>query len=126
MERLEAEGQELLLQENEVRSRREALKGELNESQEAVVELRSRLKSSGYGKIREQLESLKETEGLLEKNQGAWNHVLAGLSCWEENEEVYGLVGNQALQALEDVRGRKVTAQVLEELKKGLEEPWMR
>lgn len=122
MECLEAEGQELLLQENEVRSRREALKGELNESQEAVVELRSRLKSSDYGKIREQLESLKETEGLLEKNQGAWNHVLAGLSCWEENEEVYGLVGNQALQALEDVRGRKVTAQVLEELKKGLEE----
>ena len=48
--------------------------------------------------------------------------MLAGLSCWEENEEVYGLVGNQALQALEDVRGRKVTAQVLEELKKGLEE----
>lgn len=87
-----------------------------------LVETESSLKASDYGKMKEQLAQLDETIVLLNRNCAAWDRFVASLSKWEENEAVYDLVSNAALQSMEDLRDRKADADTLDALRTALKE----
>lgn len=122
LESLRVEGNGLLMRERSLEEKRDGLKAWSGRLHEELVALESELKSSDYGRLKEQLAQLEETVGLLEKNRDLWEKILASLGKWEENEPVYDFVGNRALQALLELREGHVGAEELSGLREGLKE----
>ncbi len=111
-----------VLQRDSLIQRRGQLKAELDAVHGELVEIESALKASDYGKLKDQLAQLDETITLLSGNCAVWDHFVSSLLKWEQNEPVYDLVGNLALQAMEDIRAGKVNEAVIGDLRRGLKE----
>ena len=120
--RLTAERSGKTLLRDSLAQKRDLLKEEMDKIHGELVETESSLKASDYGKMKEQLAQLDETISLLNRNCAAWDRFLASLSKWEENEEVYDLVSNAALQSLEDLRDGKADEATLSALRNALKE----
>ena len=120
--RLEIERSGKNLLRDSLAQKRDLLKAEMDRIHGELVETESSLKASDYGKMKEQLAQLDETIVLLNRNCAAWDRFVASLSKWEENEAVYDLVSNAALQSMEDLRDRKADADTLEALRTALKE----
>lgn len=122
LKRLDAERSGKTLLRDSLAQKRDLLKAEMDRIHGELVETESSLKASDYGKMKEQLAQLDETIVLLNRNCAAWDRFVASLSKWEENEAVYDLVSNAALQSMEDLRDRKADADTLDALRTALRE----
>ena len=122
MRRLEAERQGKTLLRDSLAQKRDLLKEEMDKIHNELVETESSIKASDYGKMKEQLGQLDETIAIINRSCAAWDHFVGSLAKWEENEDVYDLVSNTALQAMEDIRDGKADDGTLTRLRNALKE----
>ena len=122
MRRLEAERQGKTLLRDSLAQKRDLLKEEMDKIHNELVETESSIKASDYGKMKEQLGQLDETIAIINRSCAAWDYFVGSLAKWEENEDVYDLVSNTALQAMEDIRDGKADDGTLTRLRNALKE----
>lgn len=96
------------------------LETDRRERTDELVEVKTALRSSDYGKKKKELEAMLTTIKLLEGNSRQWREVKKGLRMWEEDENISGYVSNPTLQCLEEVLAGEVTETSLEKLQRGI------
>jgi hypothetical protein len=98
-----------------------ALETERKAQEEELIEIKTKLQASDFGRKKKELEELKRTIQLLAGNSGQWRDIVSGLRAWEEEDEISGYISNPTLQCLEEILAGNVTAAALEKLKRGIQ-----
>lgn len=96
-----------------------ALESEKRQREEELIEVKSKLHASDYGRKQKELEDMDKTMSLLAGNSEQWREILNGLCAWNEDEDIGGYVSNPTFQCLEDVLGGEICAAAFEKLKRG-------
>lgn len=96
----------------------EEIEAEKKRCQEAYDQINRQIAGSGYSQLEAEVLSLEESIELLSRSENKWKQTTAALSAWEDED----VVSNQVLWDVESFCKGKVTAQLLERLKKGLKE----
>lgn len=101
--------------------RRTELEAEKRKKEDELIEVKSKLRASDYGRKQKELEDMETAMSLLAGNSRQWREILNGLHAWNEDEDIGGYVSNPTFQCLEDVLDGKVCAETLAKLKRGLQ-----
>lgn len=104
----------------ELEEKRSKLETDRKQKTDELIEVKTALRSSDYGKKKKELEDMHTTIKLLEGNSRRWREIRNGLRMWEEDEDISGYVSNPTLQCLEEVLAGEVTEASLEKLQRGI------
>jgi hypothetical protein len=88
---------------------------------EELIEVKAQIQSSDYGLKKKELEDLEPIMNLMAGQSRQWREILNGLAAWDQDETVSEYISNPTLQALEGVQQGTVTQELLEKLKKGIQ-----
>ena len=108
-ERIEAEQQKLLDQE-------EQLTAEQEEVDQEWILVSADLKASDLGSKEQQLEELNKRSQMLAENTRQWRKILQGLKEWEEDDVITDYVSNPVLNLIEALSEGNVTSEKCQEL----------
>ena len=108
-ERIEAEQQKLLDQE-------EQLTAEQEEVDQEWILVSADLKASDLGSKEQQLEELNKRSQMLAENTRQWRKILQGLKEWEEDDVITDYVSNPVLNLIEALSEGHVSSEKCQEL----------
>ena len=106
---------------DELKIKWNTLDADKKEKTDELIQVKVELGSSDYGRKKKELEELSATAGLLADNSRQWREILNGLRKWEADDDISGYVSNPTLQCLEEVLGGQVSKEILEKLKRGIQ-----
>lgn len=89
---------------------------------EEKIEVETQIRASDYGQKEKELEEVCHTIEILAGNSSQWRKILQELRMWEENEDISAYISNPTLHTIEEVADGNITEEILEKLKKHLED----
>lgn len=104
----------------ELEEKRQGVEAARKVKEEELIEVKSKLHASDYGRKKKELEDMEATMGLLSGNSRRWREIVNGLRAWEEDEEISCYVSNPTLQCMDEILDGEVSVSAFEKVKRGL------